>query len=602
MRGSALLFLVVGALLAGGGARLAWLEVTRGPELRQKAERQQRATRVIPARRGEILDTRGCVLAGTVRRPSIYVDPHELRDLRFAAYSVGPLLGLDPEELERRLTQWHAAGSRFEWLKRRVSDDELAAVQSVIRSRRLGGIKVEFEPQRKYPQERLAPHVVGFVGVDAQGLTGIELAYDAMLRGTPGQWAATVDTHRRRVRAREDEFSPAVDGATVILTLDSYLQQCTQEILRKAAEKHAPEWAVAVVMDPQSGEVLAMASWPDFDPSDPLPRGFLTMTVGQRERAKEIWRNRAVSDSYEPGSVFKPFIASQAMDEGVVRIDEVFRIDGPVHDFGRRQIRDTHAYGSLALHEVISKSSNIGMGLVGARCGKERLYRYVRMMGFGDVTGIGLPIEHAGQVRPLEDWNPSFSLQSIPIGQEIAVTPIQLVAAFSTFCNGGVLLRPRIVRGVIGPDGSMLEDDSRPIPIRRVLSEQTSELFRRQALVETVVSGTAQVAALPEYQVFGKTGTAQIASGRGGGYEGGQYVGSFIGGAPADHPRAVALVSIYKPSKEGYYGSVVAAPSVREILRETLAYMQVPPELEPPPRGAARAATDGKRTDDASRD
>jgi cell division protein FtsI/penicillin-binding protein 2 len=242
------------------------------------------------------------------------------------------------------------------------------------------------------------------------------------------------------------------------------------------------------------------------------------------------------------------------------------------------------------------------MGMIGARCGMDRLHRYVRTFGFGDLTGVGLPGEHTGMVHERADWNPSFSPQSIPIGQEIAVTPLQVVTAFSAFCNGGVLLRPRIVRGIIGPEGETWADYSRPVPVRRVLDARTAEEFRLQALVETVRTGTGKQAALEEYQVFGKTGTAEVARQGGGGYLSGQYVGSFVGGAPANHPRVVALVSIVKPTKEGYYGGTVAAPVVKEILAEALAYMQVPPELtEPRSTDAKRNNRDGQN-DDAGAD
>ncbi len=579
MRGSGLIFLAVGLLLAGGAARLAYIQATRGPELRRQAERQQTATRVIPARRGEILDTRGRVLAGTVRRPSVFVDPVLVDDPRFVAYSLAPLLGLNAGELEQNLRAWRAEGSRFAWLKRRVTEAEREAVEKAVQARRLRAVEIQWEPTRVYPQGRVAAHVLGFVGVDAQGLAGIEAEYEAVLKGVPGQATAVVDVGRRPVRQRAGDFRPAVDGATLILTIDAYIQQVVQEVLGRAYEKHQPEWAVAVVLDVQSGEVLAMAGVPDFDPAQAIPPEFNQLDPSRREVFEARWRNRCVTDSFEPGSVFKPFIASCALDEGLVRLDEVFAINGPVRNFGRRTIRDTHPYDSLALHEVISKSSNIGMGLVGARCGMERLNRYVRAFGFGDITGIGLPGEHPGLVQDFSRWNPLYSPQSIPIGQEIAVTPIQIVTAFGVFCNGGILLRPRIVRGIIGPDGQTLTDCSRPVAIRRVLDEQTAERFRKLALVETVSSGTGKNAQLEEYQVFGKTGTSQVARAGGHGYVPGQYVGSFVGGAPSDHPRVAALVSIYKPTKEGYYGGVVAAPAVKEILAETLAYMQVPPEL-----------------------
>jgi cell division protein FtsI/penicillin-binding protein 2 len=604
MRIGGVLMVLAGLLLAGGGARLAYIETKQGEELRREAGRQQTAQISIPALRGEILDTRGRVLAGTIRRPSIFVDPTLVQDAEFAAYSVAPVLGLDAATLERDLRE--RRDDRFVWLKRRLADGDFQKLEKefdeLIQARRLRAFGVQYEPVRVYPQGSIAPHVVGFVGGELQGQGGIELACEQLLAGKPGKRLSTVDVARRRVRA--EECVPATDGSTIVLTIDSYIQQVTQDKLREAVKKYEAEWGAAVVIDPQSGEVLAMASIPDFDPASAVPPDFEKMSEARQEDVKATWRNRAISDAYEPGSVFKPFIASLALEESVVHIDEVFTINGPEHDFGRRTIRDTHPYASLAVHEIVSKSSNIGMGLIGARLGMERLYRYVRMYGFGDVTGIGLPGEHTGLVQDFSRWNPSFSPQSIPIGQEIAVTPIQIVTAFSVFCNGGVLLRPRIVRGIIGPDGETVADYSRPVPMRRVLDPQTAEMFRRQALVETVTDGTGKLARLDDYQVFGKTGTAQIAGPKGHGYGGGHYVASFAGGAPSDYPRVAALVSIYKPTKGGYYGGVISAPVVKEILAETLAYMQVPPELTPGDgaaggrRGAHGDTRDRKRNDD----
>lgn len=595
MRASVSLYFVltaVAALLVGGGARLAHIEHSAGELLKNAAHRQQTAVRTIPARRGEILDARGRVLAGTVRRGSVFVDPGLVRDARFAAYSLGPVLGRHPATFERELTAWRDEDKRFVWLARRISDEQLAELERVIDGRRLRAFGVQQEPARVYPHGRVAPHVIGFVGTDAQGLAGVEAQFDSLMRGAAGQWAATVDVSRRQLRAEEDAFRPARDGASVVLTIDAVIQQIAQEELAAAVGKHAAEWGVAVVIDPQSGELLAMAIQPDFDPADPVPDGFGEMSAARQEAVKTLWRNRAVSDAYEPGSVFKPFIAVCALDDRIVRIDEVFAINGPEHSFGRRRIRDTHGYDRLPVHEIISKSSNIGMGMIGARCGMQRLHDYVRRFGFGQPTGVQLPGESSGLVLAFDQWNPSYSPQSIPIGQEVAVTPIQLVSAFSAFSNGGWLLAPRVVRGVVRADGHTLQDHSRPIQVRRVLSEATAEMFRQRALVETVREGTGKPAALKDYQVFGKTGTAQIARQGGGGYLPGCYVGSFIGGAPADSPRIVVLVSIYKPTKDGYYGGVVAAPAVKEIIARTLAYLRVPP-VPVPADGAVRATRAG---------
>ncbi len=601
MRTGSVLIVLMVLLLTGGAARLALVEFSQGDVLRARAERQETSQRTIPALRGEILDTRGRVLAGTAHRPSVYADPAEIADPGFAAYSVAPVLGLDPAELAWLLQNPPAGQPRFVWLERGISDDELEALRGLLRARGLTGFGIRYEPARVYPQGCIAPHVLGFVGMDIaetpdgvryedlRGLEGLEAMFDERLRGTPGRRCATVDVSRRRVRSQTTRYLPARNGQTLVLTIDAFLQGLVQEKLGAALAEHKGEWGTAVVMDPHSGEVLAMATMPDFDPATPLP-GEDGPAVPPEE-LKERWRNRAVTDAYEPGSIFKPFVAACAIDDGIVRLDDTLKINGPTHSFGGRVIHDTHAYGKLAVHEIISKSSNIGMGLIGARCGMERLNEYVRSFGFGQLTGIRLPGEQAGLLMPLDDWNPGYSPQSIPIGQEIAATPIQVVTAFSAFCNDGLLLRPRIVRGVIGPDGETAADYSEPVVVRRVLSAETVAAFRDAALVEVVQAGTGKKAQLADYQVFGKTGTAQIARLGGGGYVPGAYVASFVGGAPAADPRIAVLVSIYKPRGKSYYGGTVAAPVVREIIAETLAYMQVSPR----PVDAAEALALGGR-------
>lgn len=581
-------FLTVGALLAGGAGRLVYIERTRGEELRERARSQQSAFLIVPAQRGSILDARGRVLAGSVRRPSIFADPTLIRDCRYAAHTLAPILGLDGRELERQLAD--AGGRRFVWVKRQISDAELRAFEAVRAARGLTGFVVRYEPQREYLHGRLASHVLGFVGAEQTGLAGIEQSFDTALRGSDGRQVWTVDTRRNRVESRPEEFTAPRDGSSVVLTIDAYIQARTEHHLSAAVSRYKAAWGSAVVLDPLTGEVLAMAVIPDFDPAHPLP------PVGEGaelEAARQRLINRAVAGAYEPGSMFKPFIASCALEDRLTRFGEVFAINGPTRSFGSRTISDTHAYGSLVFEEVISKSSNIGMGLIGARCGNARLHAYVRRFGFGDLTGIDLPGEHAGLVQDFSRWN-SYSTQSVPIGQEIAITPIQLATAFSVFCNGGILLRPRIVRGVIDANGEVQEDRSTPIAVRRVLDEQTAEAIRTGPLVDVCVSGTARTTGnIPDYQTFGKTGTAQIAIPGRRGYLGGQYMGSFIGGAPSDHPRVVATVSIYRPSSGQYYGGTVAAPAVASILADALAYLREPPQamVKKPsgvPRGSER--------------
>lgn len=572
MRSGLVLFLIVGVLLMGGAGRLVYVEYSHGDQLRAKALHQHTATVSISAQRGEILDCRGRVIAGSIRKPSAFADPRDMEDPGFVAYSIAPVLGLSPAELERMLRE--KSHDAFVWIKRDLSAEELKAFNELRAARRLRGIGVQFEPERVYPFGRLASQIVGFMRADDIGTAGVEHEFQRYLTGTEGRRSSTVDMHRRRVRSEPDEYQAPQDGASIVLTLDAHIQQRVEHYLADAVEQFKAQWGTAVVMDPRSGEVLAMASVPDFDPAQPFPPG---TTEAEVKQLIELTRNRAVADQYEPGSIFKPFIASQALEDRLTRLDEIFVINGPARAFGARTIHDTHTYGSLTLHEVISKSSNIGMGLLGGRLGNSRLYEYVRKMGFGDSTGIELPGEEPGMVHDFSNWT-SFSTQSIPIGQEIAVTPIQIVSAFSVFCNGGVLFRPRLVRGIIDADGETLIDNSRPIAIRRVLSPDTVYEFRKRALAETVTTGTGGKARIDDYQVFGKTGTAQIARGKA--YASGAFVASFVGGAPVEQPRLACIVSIYHPTAGGsHYGGTVAAPTVGAILADALQYLQVPPEL-----------------------
>lgn len=573
MRSAALLFVPVAGMLAAGAGRLIYLEETRGHHLRNQAEEQITSKLEIPAQRGDILDTKGRVLAGSVQKSSVYVDARKVEDPRFAAYSIGPVLGLDPEALLALLIEKNERG--FVWVKRGIGDDELKNFHQVAKMRKLDKMfKIQKEPERVYPQGRTAAHVLGFVGPDALSGAGIERVCNERLTGHPGERTVTLDVRRRTMSSHSDKYVEPLDGDSVVLTIDTYIQQITEAHLKKKVMERSAHWGAAAVMDVHTGEVLAMATYPDFDPAEPFPVG---MTAAEADRCQERIRNRVVSDSIEPGSIFKPFIAGLAYDEGLVGLNEKFQINGPTRTFGQRTIHDTHGYGTLSFWEVISKSSNIGMGLLANKLGNERLYRYVRSFGFGDPTGITLPGEHDGLVNDFSRWGP-FSTQSIPIGQELGVTPIQVLAAFSAFCNDGVLLRPRVIRGIVDPQGNPIEDNSRPIVIRRVMSSEAARTFRNEALARVVAGGTGREAKLPDWQVFGKTGTAQVAKLGGGGYIPEAYCGSFVCGAPLREPRISVVVSIFRPKGKPYYGGLIAAPVAKEILGATLEYLKVPKE------------------------
>lgn len=576
MRSELWIFAPILLALAAGGGRLAMIVHRLGPDLREQASRQQRAVLTIPAQRGDILDTNGRVLAGSIRRPSIYVDPALVSDPRYAAWSIAPVLNLPPEWLESLLLERRE--DRFVWVKREINAEELEAFKTVQQNRRLSAFGVRWEPRRDYPFEQLAAAVLGFVGAEQRGLAGIEQSYDAVLMGRDGRRESTVDARRRRLRARPGDEIPPRDGASIVLTIDAHLQQSAEMHLNAAVKEHKARWGVAILMDPQTGEILAMANAPGFDPANPVPKEL----AGKPEEALERIRNRAIADAFEPGSIFKPFVAAPALEAGLVRMDQRFTIGGREHRFGSRIIHDTKPHDVLTLSGVISKSSNIGMGMLGDLCGNGRLHEFVRRFGFGQLTGIKLPGEHAGLVAPFSTWT-KYSTQSIPIGQEIGATPLQLLTAFCPLANDGTLYQPRIVRGVIGAQGEILADESEPVVMRRVLQSDTARRFR-SALVDAVNGGTGTNAQLKTHQVFGKTGTAQYSSPGRRGYVPGQYVGSFMGGAPAEDPRVVVLVTICQPGGRYYYGGTVAAPTAKNILADALLYMRVPerpPVLSP---------------------
>jgi cell division protein FtsI (penicillin-binding protein 3) len=571
------LFGLAAAALVAGAGRLAYINYEQGEEWSARAAEQHTRRLEIPAQRGSILDAQGRTLAGSVRNQSVFMDCTLITDPAYAAYSIAPALNMEPAALLKLIQE--RKNEQFVWVKRNITREELEAFRAIREARRLSRpFQVQDEVARVYPQGTLAAHVLGYFA-DGKPAAGIEQKFDAELRGTPGSRVVIVSEDANRLASQDDAYVPPMDGHSVVLTIDSHIQRVTEQHLRKAVEEHKATWGAAMVMDPRSGEVLAMASVPDFDPARPIPPEFEGKPEG-RERL----RNRAIQFTYEPGSIFKPFIAAQALQEKRTSLDEIFQINGPSHAFGRRIINDTHAYASLPMYRVISQSSNIGMAMIGMRVGNAKLYEYVTNLGFGRKTGIELPGEEAGQLHPLSRWT-GYSTQSIPIGQEIAVTGAQLLAAFCALSNDGVLYRPRLVRGVIAADGRTVQDFSVPDPerdVKRILDPEVAREFRMRALVETVKTGTGEKAAIPDYQVFGKTGTAQVAvEGRRGYATDRRYVGSFLGGAPASEPRAVCLVSLYHPKGKSYYGGTVAAPVVGAILADTLAYMRVPPEVSP---------------------
>lgn len=564
-RGQLLLGLVAGALLALVG-RLCHIHAVLSREdgqLAQHMRRQQRATIPIPARRGEIRDVANRVLAGSHECPSIFADPSLIQDPGRVGKLVGSVIGMQPEALEKLLRDAASEGRQFVWLSRRTHPSREKAIDELD----LAGIGVIYEPRRYYPMGTVGAHVVGFVNIDEEGLEGIERQYDRILKGVPGSRTIYRDAGYRPIGPAEgeDTYIAPRDGMSVKLTIDAVVQEILDDQVAAAVKQFKAASGVGIIMNPRTGDVLAMTSYPGYDPNDP---GSAT---------DDARRNRVLRDPCEPGSTFKPFAASAALAEGVVRRGEIINCHGGLYAVGSRRLHDHHPYGDLTFEQIVAKSSNIGMALLGERLGNERLHRYLRAFGFGARTGIELPREDVGILLPLRQWT-SFSTTSLPMGQEVAVTPLQLATAFCAIVNGGKLVRPRVVRAIVDPCGEVVEEFTQPQVVRQVIPPDVAEYMTKTVLVAVVNEGTGTKAQLDEYQVLGKTGTAQIARKGGGGFEPGKYTSSFIGAAPASNPAVVVLIMIREPRGVGYYGGTVAAPPVREVLRRTLAYLQVPPD------------------------
>lgn len=544
--------------LAGLVMRLVYINTSLAPRLQAIAEEQQESHSTLPARRGSILDARGRVLAVSRLRYSVYADPALIEKPDEVARTLAPILEMPAGLIENEIR--NSGTPRFCWLKRRVED----AAADAVRALRLPGIGLRGEFQRHWPMHEAAAQVIGFVGSDGEGLEGIELSHNAHLRGMDGRRSVRRDVRRRALGGGREELISPRDGGHVMLTIDSVVQSLAERRLAEQVKKYQAEGGVAVVMSPKTGDVLALVSIPTYD-------------VNRRDEARsDARRNCAITDPVEPGSIFKPFVMAGALAGGFVKPNDKFNCYNGVHNFGKRTIHDTHPKGVLDTTGIIVHSSNIGMGQIGQRMGNAALRETLLAFGFGAVTQSGLPGENEGIVPPLGKWN-SYSTTSVPMGQEIAVTPLQLATAFCALVNHGLLLRPRVVQAQLAADHSMDEQVRGPEIIRRVMPADVADFLTQEGLVGVVHEGGEPLDASP-YAMCGKTGTAQVPFRHKRGYEPNAYLSSFMGAAPVHDPQVVVLVMIRKPNRSiGYYGRVVAGPVVRDIVRETLTYLEAPP-------------------------
>ncbi|MBI4357919.1 MAG: penicillin-binding protein 2 [Candidatus Omnitrophica bacterium] len=520
------------------------------------AEQQHNLVIEIEPQRGAILDRNAKEFATNLKVPSVYAVPRLISAQSKPALvnTLSKLLDLDRSFLEERLGRDKA----FVWLKRRTSVREAEAIRR-LENPHLG---ITYETKRFYPHREMLSNVIGFCNIDNVGQEGLELLYDQRLTGRLGYRYTKRDALGREMVALEKKLIPAVNGGRLILTIDRYIQFLTERSLDEAFRNHRAQSATAVVINPHTGEILAMASRPTFDPNH----------LGRSEIASR--RNRAVTDIFEPGSAFKIVTATAALNEGEIALDDIFDCErGQWRVRPQRVIHDVHPYGHLTFPEVLIKSSNIGTVKIAKRLGEKPLYEYIKKFGFGERTGIDFPGEVSGILRPPEHWS-KFSITSIPFGQEVAATAVQMLRAVSVIANGGRLVRPYLLKEIQDANGATLSIKE-PIVSEPFLKPETVTSIT-SILERAVTEGTGKRAQIQGIRVAGKTGTSQKLDSKGG-YSHKHFVGSFVGFAPAEHPMLAMIVSIDDP-RPYYYGGTVAAPVFKEVIEQSLIYLGYVPK------------------------
>ncbi len=534
--------------------RLGYLQLVCHSEYLARAARQQQRTIEITPKRGSIYDRNIDPLAMSIPVDSVFAVPIEVGDAPLAAQLLSRVLGIPSEVLEAKL----ASAQSFVWIARKVPPDKKEAVEAL----NLKGIYFQKENQRIYPKRDLAAHVLGFVDLDEKGLGGIEYELDNQIRGKSEKIVVMADARQRWFDGVEAQRER---GADVVLTLDEQIQYIAERELAAAiAKTHALAGSV-IVMNPNNGEILALANWPKFNPN------------AANEASAEARMDRAVTALYEPGSTFKLITLAAAFDQDIIRPQEVFDCEnGAVYLAGHR-IRDHKPFGLLTVSDILAQSSDVGAIKIALRLGAPKFYDYIRAFGFGQLTGVDLPGESKGLVRRLENWS-AISIGSISMGQEVGVTPIQLVTAVSAIANGGLLYRPHVVtqlrrdNQVLPPQGSLV-----PAEARRVIRPETAATLRR--LMEGVIlNGTGKLAHLDGWTAAGKTGSAQKIDPATGRYSRTQLIASFTGFAPINNPAVTILVSLDSPVGQ-HEGGQVAAPVFKRIAEQVLAYLDVPRDV-----------------------
>ena len=540
-------------------ARLIYLQLSRHDKLTERARQQQQDSVDTTPQRGFLLDRQGRELARSIDTTSLYVAPDEIPDadaLDRTVQSLSSSLGLNKKELYEQIAQAKAAGRRFLWIARRIDVEQANKIIALD----LAGLHARSEPKRYYPNGSLASHVLGYVGLDNVGLGGIEQFHNEKISGEPGRLFIEKDSGGRAYESLE---IPAKSGQSIVLTLDQSIQYKTEQALAAAVSQSRAKSGTAIVLDPRTGEILALANAPTFDPNQAgLARS-------------DARRNWALENIYEPGSTFKIVAFAAAIEKGLVKPTD--RIDcqmGAITVAGRT-VKDHHPFPTLTIADALAKSSNVAAIKLGIRVGDETMYEYIKRFGFGSRTGVELPGETAGLLRPVKRWQPS-SIGSIAIGQEIGVTPLQMVAAFGALANNGLRVTPHLVREIRTSNGDVLYQ-ARPEETQVIGSETAVAL--RGMLEAVTLTGTAKRAQLDGYSAAGKTGTAQKIDPKTRAYSRSKHVASFVGFAPVGNPAAVIIVVIDEPLG-AYHGGDVAAPVFRAIAEQVLPDLGTAPDIE----------------------
>jgi cell division protein FtsI (penicillin-binding protein 3) len=545
---------IFGLMFLTVAGRAFYLQILQHEELVKRADKQHQHKIDLTPARGSILDRNGTTLAESIQMDSCYAEPRRIKDVDGTAGVLAPILGIPKHELVSRLS----VNKSFAWVERWLPPEVALRVKNM----KLPGIGFAPESKRFYPNMEIAAHVVGFTGRDPNGLEGIELKYDSTIMGNTGYMITERDALGRNIAIKNTVIKNSSPGKNIILTLDKTIQFIAEKELAKAVAESNAKSGMALVMESDTGKVLAMANYPTFNPN-----AYSRYSLAQL-------RNHVVVDSFEPGSTFKVFTIAAALDSGVIKATDVYNCENGSYRIADRTIHDDHPKSRLTVSEIIKYSSNIGSAKIGFKMGEEKMSAYLRNFGFGGRTGIDLPGESAGSLK--RRWY-GIDLATISFGQGVSLSTMQLVSALSSIANGGNLMKPYLVDQILDDNGTVIQKFE-PQLVRRVISSETAQKVTKMMETVTGEGGTGTKAALDGYRVAGKTGTAQKVDSVTHTYSPSKRIGSFVGFVPADKPKLTIAVIIDEP--QGIkYGGVVAAPAFKGIAQNSLAYLKIQPNL-----------------------